>query len=169
MGDLVNLDELGEVSLERRDDIIQAGARDDLKRVTELLEESAKELKNYLYAEAHRLMQYREPKFPVISDPTARNDFKRVQHLVKQEEEASPSRPGSNHQEKMQQALRIAKSVLERDIDNLQLRNWVAFLEGKVGNTAAAEQKLSKLRRRQGEKHSFATDWNLAVLYYIRG
>jgi tetratricopeptide (TPR) repeat protein len=158
MGDLVSVDELGEVSSERREDIIQAGARDDLKRVTELLEESAKELKNYLYSEAHRLLQYREPKFPVISDPSARNNFKRVQHLVKQED-----------QEKMQQALKIAKSVLERDIDNLQLRNWVAFLEAKVGNTAAAEQKLTQLRRRRGEKHSFATDWNLAVLYYIRG
>jgi hypothetical protein len=158
MGDLVSVDELGEVSLERRDDIIQAGARDDLKRVTELLEESAKELKNYLYSEAHRLMQYREPKFPVLSDPAARNDFKRVQYLAKQED-----------QEEMQKALRIAKSVLEKDIDNLQLRNWVAFLEAKVGNTAAAEQKLTTLRRRQGEKHSFATDWNLAVLYYMRG
>lgn len=158
MGDLISVDELGEVSPERRADIIQAGARDDLKRVTELLEESAKELKNYLYSEAHRLMQYREPKFPVMSDPSARNDFKRVQNLVKRED-----------QEKTQQALKIAKSVLERDIDNLQLRDWVAFLEAKVGNTAAAEQKLTKLRRRRGEKHSFATDWNLAVLYYMRG
>jgi tetratricopeptide (TPR) repeat protein len=158
MGDLVNLDELGEVSDERREEIIRAGARDDLKRVTELLEESTKELKNYLYSEAHRLMQYREPSFPVISDPVARNDFKRVQYLVKQE-----------GQEKTQQALMIAKSVLERDIDNLQLRNWVAFLEAKVGNTAAAEQKLTALRRRRGEKLSFATDWNLAVLYYVRG
>lgn len=120
MGDLVSVDELGEVSSERRDDIIRAGARDDLKRVTELLEESAKELKNYLYAEAHRLMEYREPTFPAIPDPDTRSDFRRAQHLAKQK---GP--------DKIQQALRIAKSVLERDIDNLELRNWVAYLEAR--------------------------------------
>jgi hypothetical protein len=157
MGDLVNVDELGEVSPERRGDIIRAGANDDLRRVTELLEESASELKNYLYAELHRRMQYREPGFPVLHDPATRNDFRRAQQLAKQ-----------NSPEKTQQALRIAKSVLERDIDNLQVRNWVAYLEAKGENITAAEQKLTQLRRKRGDKLSFATDWNLAVLYYTR-
>ncbi|HEY9403278.1 MAG TPA: hypothetical protein VIQ24_11480, partial [Pyrinomonadaceae bacterium] len=157
MGVLVNLDELGEVSEERRADIIRAGANDDLKRVTELLEDSASDLKNYLYAELNRRLQYREPGFPVIHDPDTRSDFRRAQQLAKQ-----------NSAEKTQQALMIAKSVLERDIDNLQVRNWVAYLEAKGENANAAEQKLTALRRKRGDKPSFDTDWNLAVLYYSR-
>ncbi len=61
MGDLVSVDEVGQVSDERREQVRRAAASNDFSRLHELLAESAKELRAYLNREAQSRLDYREP------------------------------------------------------------------------------------------------------------
>jgi hypothetical protein len=157
MGDLLNPDEVGQISLERREDVMRAAANNDLDRVSSLLSESAKELKSYLYKEAQDSLQYREPTFPALPDPESRRHFAQVQRLSR-----------TDDPDRMRQALNTAQSVWQRSINNLELRDWVSYLQAKTGNLPAAEQMLEQIQKKRAPKRNFATDWNLAVLTYDR-
>lgn len=153
MGDLVDPDQVGQVALDRRDEIARAAARNDHTRGVELLADSARELRTYLYTEAQRLLEYREPPRPASRNERVRNQLRRAERLIQTDHRG---------------ALIEFQRAWQLEIDNLELLDWVAYLEAKTGNLAGAEQKLDQLRRKRAPKRSFATEWNLAVLKYDR-
>ena len=157
MGDLVDPNQVGQVAPGRRDEIVRASALSDYARVCELLADSAKEIRTYLYTSAQRLLEYREPPRPTPRDDRARQKVKDAQRHVR-----------ANDSRGLDRALVEFQSAWQLEIDNLELQDWVAYLEAKTGNLAAAEQKLEQLRRKRAPRSSFATDWNLAVLKYER-
>jgi tetratricopeptide (TPR) repeat protein len=157
MGDLVNPDEVGIVSVEQRNDVMRAAASNDKERVAQLLENSAKELKTFLYTEAQLRLSYREPKPPNLRQAWMRSDFNKLQRLSK-----------TDDPDKLRTALGLAQAVWQEDVGNLNLRDWVAYLQAKTGNLTTAQQMLDEVRKRRGDERSFATQWNLAVLAYDR-
>lgn len=157
MGDLVNPDEVGVISIEQRNDVMRAAASNDKERVAQLLENSAKELKTFLYTEAQLRLSYREPAFPSLRQAWMRNDFNKIQKLSK-----------TDDPDKLRRALGFAQTVWQEDVGSLDLRDWVAYLQAKTGNLTTAQQMLDEVRKRRGDERSFATYWNLAVLAYDR-
>lgn len=157
MGDLLNADEVGRVNPERRDGIIRAATNNDTERVSSLLAESAKELKSFLYKEAQDRLHYRSPAFPALPPGEARGAFARVQKLAK-----------TDDPDNMRQALHLAQGIWQNNINNLELRDWVAYLQAKTQNLQAAEQMLEQIQRKRSPKRNFFTEWNLAVLAYDR-
>jgi hypothetical protein len=81
MGDLIDPDEVGKVPGGVRDEVSRAAALKDHKRVSELLTPSATELRTFLFSEAQRLLQYRQPSQPQLQDNRARETFRRAQDL----------------------------------------------------------------------------------------
>ncbi|MDA2937074.1 hypothetical protein MYX75_02270, partial [Acidobacteria bacterium AH-259-A15] len=157
MGDLVSVDEVGEVDADRREDVRRAAANNDFNRVYELLADSAKELKSYLYSEAQKRLEFRAPPPPHLPDERLKTRFLQCQRLSR-----------TNDPDKLRRALQIAQGIWQRDINNFELRDYVAFLQAKTSNLAAAEDLLQQIQKRRNAKQNFATDWNLAVLAYDR-
>lgn len=158
MGDLVSIDELGQLSSERLEDVRRAATSNNLLRVSELLNDSADELKRYLYEQAQAKLDYRQPKKPYFKDGRLWNRFKNVMRLSE-----------TDDPDKLNKALDIAQSIWKQDINNTNVRDWVAYLQAKNRNLQAAEQLLEQIRRRRGnEKQNFTTNWNLAVLTFDR-
>jgi len=155
MGDLINPDEVGIVAPERREDVNRAAANNDVQRVVELLADSAKELKAFLYSEAQLRLRYREPAIPLLADRRLKYRFNRVPQFSK-----------TDDPDNLRKALAIAQEVWQDDINNLGLRDWVAYLYAKTGNLPSAEKLLNEVRKRR--RDDLATDWNLAVLAYDR-
>jgi len=155
MGDLVDPNQVGQVLPDRREEIIRAAGLNDYGRVCELLADSAKEMRTHLYFEAQRLLQYREPPIPSAQNERTRNSMRASQRLVRTKDRAS-----------IERALVEFQQAWQLEIDNLEIQNWVAFLEAKTGNLQAAEQKLEQLHTRRGPTKNLVTDWNLAVLRY---
>lgn len=155
MGDLVDPDEVGKVPASVREEVSRAAALRDHKRVAELLGPSATELRGYLFGEAQRLLQYRQPSQPQLQDNRAKDTFRRAQELSR----SSDSRT-------LERALVEMQKVWEIDIANLDILDWVAYLEARTGNLQSAEKKLEQAQRRRAPERSFVTDWNLAVLHY---
>lgn len=156
-GLLIRVDKVGQLSSERWGDVRRAAANNDINRVRDLLRDSADELKSYLYAEAQSLLDYRQPPQPHISDRSVQDMFSKAKHLS---EKGDPQR--------LQEATGIMQSAWERDIGNMELRDWVAYLQAKSNNPKAAEPILEHIRRRRDSKHNLTTIWNLAVLAYDR-
>jgi len=136
---------------------MRAAASNDRERVAQLLENSAKELKTFLYTEAQLRLRYREPASPNLRQSRMRNEFNKVQQLSK-----------TDDPDKLRKALGIAQTVWQEDVGSLDLRDWVAYLQAKTGNLTTAQQMLDEVRKRRGAQPSFATHWNLAVLAYDR-
>lgn len=155
-GDLVRPDKVGQLSAEQLEDVRRAAANNDANRVRDLLRGNADELRMFLYSEARARLDYREPPQPNLTGDLG-NTFLKVTRLA-----------ATNHPDRLQQARDLAREVWLADINNLELRDWVAYLEGKTNNPRAAEPILEYVRRRRDEKQNFATDWNLAVLAYDR-
>lgn len=155
-GVLVRASKIGEIDPSRLDDIRRAAALKDFGQVAELLEDNANELKTYLYSEAQLLLDYREPPQPELHKQVFRR-FSKARHLSR-----------TNDPDKLQEAFGIIQDIWEKDIRNLELRDWVAYLHAKNNNLPAAEQMLDQIRKRRDTKQNFYTDWNLAVLAYDR-
>ncbi|MCP4103951.1 MAG: DUF262 domain-containing protein [Desulfobacteraceae bacterium] len=152
-------DEVGELSQEQLDEIKAAAATMDYKRVNELLVLSAKELVSFLYDEAQRKLTYREPKFPRLENQKQRWTF---DNKIKKW-----ARKGGK--ENIVKAISECRDILVKDMRNLDLQDWIAYLNAKAGNLAAAEPTLQTVRQRRGkQKSGFVTNWNLAVLSYER-
>lgn len=154
MGDLINPDEVGQISSERREEVIRAAT--DLGRVNSLLSESAKELKSYLYREAQERLHYKEPNSPKLGGGQSSKFFQAAK-LTR-----------TDDPDQVRRALPIMRDLWQQDISNLDLKNWVAYLQAKTGNLPAAQQMFEEIQKRRLPKHNFATDWNLAVLAYDR-
>ena len=157
MGDLVIPNEVGQLSIERLEDVRRALDSSDFKRIRDLLRESADETKSYLYREAQERLDYREP--PQVSLPDKRLHWK-FQEVAKLAATDDPDR--------LRKAMSLAQDVWQQNIANFKLRDWVAYLQAKTGNRPAAEQMLENIRKRRSAKNNFVTDWNLAVLAYDR-
>lgn len=157
LGDLVNPNEVGQISKERREEITRAALNNDFERVNELFSESAKELRNFLYKEAQNRLEYREPRHCALSGWDQRKGFDQALQLARSEDP-----------DNVVKALRIMQEVWTVDIHNLDLRDWVAYLQAKSGNRPAAEKMLEENQKRRSPKRNFSTDWNLAVLAYDR-
>jgi hypothetical protein len=153
---VVRKDQLGQVSPEDIDEIHRY-ASNDLNRVQELLKGCAKELKDHLYSEAQKRLDYRPPPKPQFRDVRSERTFQSCERLSKGRDPA-----------KLREALEISQELLRLDIDNLVLRDWVAFLRARNSNTLAAERELEQIRKRRDSRHNFSTDWNLAVIAYDR-
>jgi hypothetical protein len=157
MGDLVNLDEVGQVLPDRQSDIVRAAAANDMSRVVELLSDSAKEIRAYLFRNAQDRLVYREPAIPILSS----DDRKQINSVQKLARNPAP--------DSLKSALAIMQRLWERNINNLEVRDWVAYLQARTENIPSAEQILHQLKTKRGSNRSFATEWNLAVLEYERG
>lgn len=157
MGDLISESEVGQITDQQRDNIERAASNNDLTRVGELLTDSAKELRSYLYRKAQSLLVYREPEQPYFSNAKLSGDFLKGQRLSK-----------SDDPEKMDRALAIVRNAWQKEIGNNDLRDWVAYLLAKTGNGPAAEKMLRDLQNRRAPKRNFITEWNLAVRSYER-
>ena len=157
MGDLVIPDEVGQLSVERLEDVRRALDSNDFKRVRDLLKESADEVKSYLYREAQERLDYREPPRGALSDKQLHWEFQKAAKLA-----------ATDAPDQLREALQIAQDVWQKDIGNFKLRDWVAYLQAKTGNRPAAERMLEHVRKHRNAKNNFITDWNLAVLAYDR-
>ena len=157
MGDLIRESEVGQLTDQQRDNIERAASNNDLVRVAELLADSAKELRSYLYRKAQSLLVYREPEQPYFSNAKLSGDFLKGQRLSK-----------TDDPEKMERALAMVRNIWQREIGNNDLRDWVAYLLAKTGNGPAAERMLRDLQNRRAPKRNFITEWNLAVRSYDR-
>jgi hypothetical protein len=156
MGDLIDPSEVGKVPDAYRDDITAAAARNDYARVTELLKDSANELRNYLFSEAQRLLQYRAPARPQIANYKARQLFERAQRRAR-----------STDTEQLKGALKDMQAAWADDIDNIALQDWVGYLQARTDNLVAAAQTFERVQKRR-DRRNFITDWNLAVVKYER-
>ncbi|HEV7238052.1 MAG TPA: NYN domain-containing protein [Thermoanaerobaculia bacterium] len=153
VGELVRPDVIGQVSPERREDIRRAADTGDHGQVRKLLEGSERELKQYLYAEAQTRLDFRAPsKSPQVAN-ALRADCRRAVAMSQ-----------SGRRDDVAKALAIMKSLWEREIQNYELRDWVAYLEARTGNTPLAEQHLTQIHGLRDVRDNFATDWNLAVV-----
>ncbi len=150
MGDLTSGDDVGLIDEHRREEVIRAGG--DLTLVTDLLKASAKELKSYLYTEARRRINYRAPVWP-----TAPSKQKWMFDKI-----SGWSR--TNDPDAHQRALALAKQLWLQDTDNLDVRDWVAYLQARLGNLVPAEQMFRDVLKRSPGR--IATSWNLAVIRY---
>ncbi|HKI05866.1 MAG TPA: hypothetical protein VKK31_28050 [Thermoanaerobaculia bacterium] len=157
-GVLIRADKVGQLNPERLDDVRRAAANNDLNRVRDLLKDSANDLKAYLYAEAQARLDYRQPPHPRLADKIATDLFGRAKRLAERSDEP----------ERLKDALALIQDLWEKDIGNLELRDWVAYLHAKNDNPKAAEPILEQIRRRREAKQNFSTIWNLAVLAYDR-
>lgn len=155
-GELVRADKVGQLSSEQLEDIRRATANNDMNRVRDLLKSNADEIKFYLYTEAQARLDYREPQHPNLTGYHS-NRFTKVIHLSK-----------TNDPDKLLQALDIVQNLWQSEINNLELRDWVAYLQAKTNNPKAAEPILTHIQKRRDARYNFATDWNLAVLAYDR-
>lgn len=155
MGDLVSADEVGSLSDRVREEVLRAAGSNDLERVTKLLSDSAKELKSFLYSEAQRKLNYREPGWPEVPQ-NQRWKLGKARELAR-----------TDDPEKLKQALDLVMGVWKDETANLKLRGWVAYIQAKIGNRPAAEKLLEHIRSRS-ERPDFTTQWNLAVLAYDR-
>jgi hypothetical protein len=156
-GVLIRVDKVGQLSDERLDDVRRAASNNDLNRVRDLLKDSSDELKAYLYAEAQTRLDYRQPPQPHLGDRFSGDLFGKARRLADRGD-------GENFRD----ALGIVQGLWEKDIANLELRDWVAYLHAKNNNPKAAEPILEQIRKRRDEKNNFITTWNLAVLAYDR-
>lgn len=156
-GLLIRADKVGQLSSERWEDVRRAAANNDSKRVRELLKDSADEMKAFLYSEAQALLDYRQPAQPKFPDKSAYDFFNKARHLAEK-----------NDGERLQEAILMMQDAWERDIGNLELRDWVAYLHAKGNNPKAAEPILEQIRKRRDDKYNFVTLWNMAVLAYDR-
>ena len=152
MGDLVSADEVGKLSAPLKEDVRRAQANGDLQRVYELLADSAKELRHYLYSEAQKRFEYREPPSPHLADDL-RKDFGHCRRLAQTDDPKN-----------LRKALDVATEIWENDTRNFGLRDWVAYLQAKTLNLPVAEELLAQIRKRRRAEDNFVTDWNLAVL-----
>lgn len=157
MGDLVSAEEVGHVSPERRDDVRRAQSNNDHDRVAQLLKDSANELRSYLYKEAQRRLDYREPLPPHLTDRDQRSEFEKAKRLAE-----------SGDPQKISMALNMVENIWNAAIRNTDLREWVAYLRARSENLLAAEQMFESIRKRLDPSRAFATEWNLAVLAYNR-
>ena len=155
MGDLVDPEQMGRLPADTREEISRSAAANDYARVMELLADSIKDLRGYLYTEAQRLLQYREPPPARPRDENARELFRRGQRFAKAVDRRS-----------LERAFGDLQNAWQLDIANLELLEWVAYVEARTGNLQGAEKKF--LKRQQASSQSFITDWNLAVLKYER-
>jgi AAA+ ATPase superfamily predicted ATPase len=157
LGVLVNPDEVGIVSSDKRTEISRAASNNDWERVVELLQPSAKELEAFLNSECQIRFRFKQPALPKLAEEEHRIVFAKVQKLSQTDES-----------EKLNAALKMANEVWQENIDNLEVRGWVAFLCAKTGNLPRAVDLLVALRDRQSKGEHFATCWNLAALLYDR-
>ncbi len=153
MGDLLSVQEIGSFSDERKADIRRAVAANDLARVRDLLKDSASEIRAFLYLEAQKRLDYRPPRFPNLPEGDARRRFLQIEALARTGDPADISK-----------ALAEAKVVWRDQIANLEVRDWVGYLEARAVNLAGAEQMFRYVRRQREAKDNQTTDWNLAVL-----
>ena len=156
-GILIRVDKVGQLTQGRLEDIRRAAGNNDLSRVRDLLKDSADELKSYLYSEAQSRLDYRQPPQPHLSDRLLVDSLTRAKRL------ADRGEPDG-----VREAFSIVQAAWERDISNLELRDWVAYLHAKTDNPKAAEPILEQIRKRRDPRHNFSTIWNLAVLAYDR-
>jgi hypothetical protein len=152
VGELVRPDAVGQVSPDRKEDIRRAADTGDHARVRKLLEGSERELKQYLYANAQSRLDFRPPKPPL------------VENAVRGESKKAVGMSHSGQRDDVTSALSIMKNLWQRDIQNYELRDWVAYLEARTGNTPLAEQHLSQIHEARNIKDNFFTNWNLAVI-----
>jgi hypothetical protein len=157
MGDLIDPDRVGQLTPERQEEIARSATLNDYNRVSELLADSAKELRAYLYKEAQRLLDYRAPARPALNNREAVEKFSNALKLLK-----------PNDRRAAERALVEVQNAWQIEINNLELLDWVAYLEAKTGNLQPAEQKFEQLQRKRAPKRSFVTEWNLAVLKFER-
>jgi len=157
IGALVRTHKVGQLSEEQLYEIGRAAANNDFNRVRELMRHSVDELKSFLYAEAQDRLRYREPAQPTLHEPRLVELFMRARRLVER-----------NTLDDLRQALTLVQNIWQQDIDNLELRDWVGYLQARTDRLIAAENLLEDLRMRRGSKRGTVTDWNLAVLAYER-
>lgn len=156
MGDLVSAADVGFVPEERRADVRRARTTNDMEQICQLLKESETELRNYLYKEANRLLDYRAPKPPrLVGLPL--KDFEKAKRMSE-----------TNDPDRLKNAQELIESLWKTDIDNDELREWTAYLRSKTGNPSAAEKMFEQLESRLPPDRLFATAWNLSVLAYNR-
>ena len=153
-GELVRLDRDHVLSPERLDDLRRGASSGDVKRVRELLRDNAEEVKYYLFNEAQRRLEYRQPRPPSLPDKL-NAQFTVVRRVN--------SRTNAKD---LQEALRVACDVWEQDIQNMALRDRVAYLFARTDDAPNAERILGQIRQRRPARENFFTDWNLAVLHY---
>ena len=153
MGDLTNIDEIGQVPEERREEVQRAQAANDIDRAVELLKDTERELKSFLFRETQRLLDYRAPRPPRFGDPALRPPFERAKVLAE-----------SGDPDKVRQSLAVIERVWSADIDNVTLREWVAYLRARTGNLPSAQELLEGLQKRLPPQQAVTSSWNLAVL-----
>jgi hypothetical protein len=156
-GELVRVDRFGVLPPERLEDLRRAASSSDMKRVRELLRDNAEEVKYYLFNEAQRRLDYRQPRPPTLPDKL-NGQFAVVRRVT----------PRTSTKD-LQEALRVARDVWAQDIDNIVLRDWVAYLLARTANIPSAEQMFGQIRQSRPARENFFTDWNLAVLQYQKG
>jgi hypothetical protein len=153
MGDLLRVDEVGEVSPERREDIRRAADLSEYARARQLLEPAERELRQYLYAEGQVRLRLREPRYPDLPTRELQQQWWRVPKLVR-----------SKTQEASVRAFKIVKEIWESDLNSYELRDWVAYVAALAGNTLVAEELLQKMVTGRSTKPNFVSTWNLAAL-----
>ncbi|ETR65587.1 MAG: hypothetical protein OMM_14016, partial [Candidatus Magnetoglobus multicellularis str. Araruama] len=158
MGLLINPDEVGELDQEQLEEITSAAATKDYQHLNKLLSQSANELRTYLYSDAITKLTYREPNFPKFLDKKDRWTFNKIVTWVR-----------NGQKEHIQKAISECKELLVKNMRNLDLKDWLAFLNALAGDLASAESLLQTVWENRGkQKAGFVTSWNLAVLAYER-
>jgi hypothetical protein len=147
-GDLIIPDKIGEIDPDRLSQLRRAA--NDLNRVRDILKPYSEEINSYIIARAIEILVPREPEYPKSLKGRFADQFIQVKRSVERN--------------KYLEALESVTEVWEQEIDNLELRDWVAYLQLKTGNYPAAEPMLKYVKTRRHPKENFATDWNLAVL-----
>lgn len=151
-----NLRDLGAAVAE---ELRQAYAESNYKRLYELLSDHVTAGRDYLYAEAEAKLIYRKPSPPSLREESA---------LRKKWEEALKLSRNGNPDE-LHRAIEITKEVWQEDFDNWGLPDWLAHLYHQTNDGISAEMTLEMaLKPRRESRRNFLTQWNLAVLAYQR-
>jgi len=165
---LINHNEVGKITPEQFNQILEASKNDDYKRINELLKDNAEQLVSFLHYEVNEKFDYREPWSPFL-------DFK--DKLNRDFRNRVPKLAYANNQKDLQEAEKITKKILKRDLERehenqqavFAYQDWLAYIQLKMGKGDAAEQQLNKTqKRRRDQVKNFITHWNLAVLAYHR-
>jgi hypothetical protein len=152
---LVNPSEIGELEEGEKDEIKRAAVNNDFKRIAKVLERSANAIKTLLYRDAQeKLATFRVPGRPQFRSPKHNDWFGKIFGWSHSED---PS--------KLKEGLSLATELWREDIDNLQMREWVGYLNARTDNPHPAEQLFLEVRtRRTTAQQNLNIDWNLAVL-----
>ncbi len=153
LGLLVRVDQIGIILPDARDQIRMAADAGDYASIRKLLEPSEKELRNLLYKETQTALVFREPPSPTLRQQH-REPWQRAMRTLR------------NHGPRA--AMVKVSEIWQEDANNLDIRDWAAYLHAQDASKLQAERILTVIRDSRKADHNFTTSWNLAVIYSQR-